>query len=114
MEERFLLDEDSICYGCEFYRSEEQCNIDGICVEGSKNTYNIKMIKMLDIEFAGKVTVIPRTPRKYVVARVLVGKYNHCDFHGKIKDDKFVILVPGMPFDGMKFNEDEYEIIEEF
>ena len=114
MEERFLLDEDSICYGCEFYRSEEQCNIDGICVEGSKNTYNIKMIKMFDIEFTEKETFTPKTPRKYVNAKVLTGNFKGHEFHGKIKDEKFVILAFGMPFNGVEFDKGEYEIIEEY
>lgn len=40
-EPRFLLDPDSICYGCKYYLSDEiECNPPNICVEGSMNTSN--------------------------------------------------------------------------
>lgn len=39
-DERFLLDEDSICYGCQYYiGGEEGCNPPNICTEGSLNNF---------------------------------------------------------------------------
>mgnify|MGYP003297723321 CR=1 FL=1 len=55
IEPRFLLDKDSICYGCPYYRNKNEviydhtgdefdeiggcCDVDCLCVCGSMNTY---------------------------------------------------------------------------
>lgn len=42
-EERFLLDEDSICYGCKYFVvGEEGCSVPDICIEGSMNGYRME------------------------------------------------------------------------
>lgn len=42
-EPRFLLDGDSICYGCRYYiGGEEGCNTSNTCIEGSMNDYGIE------------------------------------------------------------------------
>lgn len=57
-EPRFLLDKDSQCYGCQYYRRKEDCvqdhvkddfdsnngacDVDCICASGSMNSYNIQ------------------------------------------------------------------------
>ncbi len=54
-EPRFLLDKDSVCYGCEFYRHISECDtvihpgdidenggvcdIEEMCIAGIRNTY---------------------------------------------------------------------------
>ncbi|MDD4378321.1 MAG: hypothetical protein PHH48_09315 [Eubacteriales bacterium] len=41
-EPRFLLDEDSICYGCQHYiDAEDGCNPLEICIEGNLNDYRM-------------------------------------------------------------------------
>jgi len=39
-EPRFMLDEDSICYGCKYYEGGD-CNPPEICIEGSMNGYRM-------------------------------------------------------------------------
>ena len=39
-EPRFLLDDDSICYGCPYFvGGEEKCNSPKPCIEGQMNNY---------------------------------------------------------------------------
>ena len=56
-EPRFLLDEDSICYGCQYYRSKREiihdhtdddfdenggcCDVHCICADGNMNGYRM-------------------------------------------------------------------------
>lgn len=40
-EPRFLLEEDSVCFGCKyFFGGEDGCNPPNICIEGSLNSYS--------------------------------------------------------------------------
>lgn len=42
-EERFLLEEDSICYGCKYFiGGEDGCNPPNSCIEGSMNGYRVE------------------------------------------------------------------------
>ena len=38
---RFLLDEDSICYGCRYYEDDENCITPQPCIEGRMNGYRM-------------------------------------------------------------------------
>jgi len=40
-EPRFLLDEDSICYGCQYYIDEENCTTPEPCIQGHMNGYRM-------------------------------------------------------------------------
>ena len=40
-EPRFLLDMDSVCYGCQYYTGEEICNTPQPCISGSMNGYRM-------------------------------------------------------------------------
>lgn len=41
-EPRFLIEEDSICYGCPYFKDEDkECNPPDVCVEGSMNGYRM-------------------------------------------------------------------------
>jgi len=40
-EERFLLDEDSICYGCQYYSDDGGCDSQQSCIEGNMNGYRM-------------------------------------------------------------------------
>lgn len=41
-EPRYLLEEDSVCYGCQYYDDNENCTTPQICIEGSMNGYRME------------------------------------------------------------------------
>jgi len=43
-EPRFLLDPDSVCYGCQFYESglfDDECTTPEPCIQGNMNGYRM-------------------------------------------------------------------------
>ena len=42
VEPKFLLDQDSICFGCKYFDGKENCRTPQLCIEGSMNGYRME------------------------------------------------------------------------